>query len=159
MDFYNCFQLNSFSSTKQWILGKKCENSWFSLFFVWTNKNSKCGCKMIVRTMAEICAKFSISQLKIGGAMAISFVAMAAATLILFLDVVFELIEARISFYIFFWFSCRQFLFTKSVFRVIRRKYSIWNDDIIVLMTSWNLWRHSMRMSPDLRYVVLKTVL
>ena len=33
--------------------------------------------------------------------MAISFVAMATATLILFLDVVFELTEARISFYIF----------------------------------------------------------
>ena len=54
--------------------------------------------------------------------MAISFVAMAIATLILFLDVVFELIEARISFYIFLWFSCRQFLFTKSVFRQIRGK-------------------------------------
>ena len=58
--------------------------------------------------------------------MAISLVAMATATLILFLDVVFELIEARILFYIFFfWFSCRQFMFTKSVFREIRRKYSI----------------------------------
>ena len=33
--------------------------------------------------------------------MAISLVAMATATLILFLDVVFGLIEARISFYIF----------------------------------------------------------
>ena len=33
--------------------------------------------------------------------MAFSLVAMATATLILFLDVVFELIEARISFYIF----------------------------------------------------------
>ena len=55
--------------------------------------------------------------------MTISLVAMATATLILFLDVVFELTEARISFYIFFWFSCRQFLFTKSVFREIRRKY------------------------------------
>ena len=33
--------------------------------------------------------------------MAISIVAMATATLILFLDVVFELIEARILFYIF----------------------------------------------------------
>ena len=53
--------------------------------------------------------------------MAISLVAMATATLILFLDVVFELIEARISFYIFFWFSCRQFLFTMSVFRKIRK--------------------------------------
>ena len=34
--------------------------------------------------------------------MAISLVAMATSTLILFLDVVFEPIEARISFYIFF---------------------------------------------------------
>ena len=57
--------------------------------------------------------------------MAISLVAKAIANLILFLDVVFELIEARISFYIFFWFSCRQFLFTMSVFREIRRKYLI----------------------------------
>ena len=47
--------------------------------------------------------------------MAIFFVAMATATLILFLDVVFELIEARTSFYIFFWS-------TMSVFREIRRK-------------------------------------
>ena len=54
--------------------------------------------------------------------MAISLVAMATTTLILFLDVVFQLIEARISFYIFFWFSCRQFLFTVSVFVEIRRK-------------------------------------
>ena len=77
---------------------------------------------MIVRTMVEICAKFLISRLKIGGAMAISLVAMATATLILFLDVVFELIEARIAFYIFFWFSCRQFLITMSVFREIKRE-------------------------------------
>ena len=82
--------------------------------------------------MVEICAKFLISRLKIGGAMAISLVAMATATLISFLDVVFELIEAKISFYIFFWFSCRQFLFTMSVFREIRRKYLIWNDDVTV---------------------------
>ena len=126
--------------------GKKCENSWFSLFFVWTNKNPKCWCKMIVRTMVEIYAKFLISRLKIGGAMGIFLVAMATATLILFLDVVFELIEASISFYIFFWFSCRQFLFTMSVFREIRRTNLIRNDDVIVLMTSWNLWCHSMRM-------------
>ena len=80
---------------------------------------------MIVRTMFENFAKFLISRLKIGGAMAITFDVMATATLLLFLDVVFELIEARISFYIIFWFSCRQFLFTKSVFREIRRKYLI----------------------------------
>ena len=36
---------------------------------------------MIVRTMVEICANFLISRLKIGGAMAISLVAMADATL------------------------------------------------------------------------------
>ena len=125
--------------------GEKCENLWFSLFFVWTNKNPKCQCKIIVRTMVEICAKFLISQLKIGGAMAIFFVAMATATLILFLDVVFELIEARTSFYIFFWS-------TMSVFREIRRKDLKWNDDVIVLMTSSNLWRHSMGMS--LIYVI-----
>ena len=48
--------------------------------------------------------------------MAIFLVAMATDTLILFLDVVFELNEARISFYIFFRFSCRQFLFTYVCF-------------------------------------------
>ena len=71
--------------------------------------------------------------------MVISLVAMATATLTIFLDVVFELIEARISFYIFFWFFCRQFLFTTSVFREIRRKDLMGNDDVIVLMTSLNL--------------------
>ena len=59
-------------------------------------------CKTIVRTMVKICAKLLNSQLKIGGAMAIPFVANATANLILFLDVVFELIEARISFNTFF---------------------------------------------------------
>ena len=68
--------------------------------------------------------------------MAISLVAMATATLILFLDVDFELNEAGISFHVFFWLSCRQFLLTMSVFREIRRKYLIGNDDVIVLMTS-----------------------
>ena len=78
--------------------------------------------KMIVRTMVEICARFLISRLKIGGAMTISFVAIATATLNVFLVVVFELNEARISFYIFFWFSYRQFLFIMFVFSEIRRK-------------------------------------
>ena len=54
--------------------------------------------------------------------MALFLVAMATATLILFLDVIFELIVARISFYIFFWFSCQQFSFNMSVFREIRSK-------------------------------------
>ena len=147
MDFYNCCQLNSFSSTKQWILGKNVKFRDFRYFLFEPTNIRNVGVKWFVRTMVEICAKFLTSWLKIGGAMAISLVAKAIANLILFLDVVFELIEARISFYIFFWFSCRQFLFTMSVFREIRRKYLIWNDNVIVLMTSWNLWRHSMGIS------------
>ena len=74
---------------------------------------------MIVQTMLEICAKFLISRLKIGGAMAIYLVAVATATLTLFVDVVFELTEARISFYIFFWFSvdsfCSLYLFSEKL--------------------------------------------
>ena len=97
--------------------------------------------------MVEIYAKVLISQLKIGGAMVIFFLTMVTATLIWFPDVVFQLIEAGISFYIFFWFSCWQFLFTMFVFREIRRKDVTWNDDVIVLRTSWNLWRYSMGMS------------
>ena len=50
-----------------------------------TKNDPKCWCKMIVRTMVEICAKFLIYRLKIGGAMAIPLVAMATATLIFFL--------------------------------------------------------------------------
>ena len=53
---------------------------------------------MIVRTKVEICAKVLISRLKIGEAMAISLVAMATATLIVFLDVVFELIRQEFRF-------------------------------------------------------------
>ena len=53
---------------------------------------------MIVQTIVQVCAKYLISQLKIGRVMAIFLVAMATATLILFLDVVFELIEERIWF-------------------------------------------------------------
>ena len=53
---------------------------------------------MIVQTIVQICAKYLISRLKIGGVMAISLVAMATATLILILDVVFELIEESIWF-------------------------------------------------------------
>ena len=70
--------------------------------------------------MVEICAKFLIPRLKIKEAMAISLVAMATATLILFLDVVFEFIEARISFYIYFSGSlvdsfCSQCLFSEKL--------------------------------------------
>ena len=53
---------------------------------------------MIVQTMCRFVQKKIISRLKIGGAMAMSLVAMATATLILFIDVVFELIEERIWF-------------------------------------------------------------
>ena len=41
--------------------GKKCENSWFSLFFVWTNKNAKCWCKMIVDNGRDLCKIFNLS--------------------------------------------------------------------------------------------------
>ena len=61
---------------------------------------------MIVQTMVQICAKFLISRFKIRGAMAVSLAAMATATLFLFVDQVFEGIEERNLFYIFFWFSC-----------------------------------------------------
>ena len=56
---------------------------------------------MIAQTMVLMGAKFFISRLKIRGAMAVSVVAMASATLFLFLDVVFEGIEERILVYIF----------------------------------------------------------
>ena len=72
---------------------------------------------MIVRTMVEICANFLISVKNWR-----SYGHFSCCHGNCHLDVVFELIEARISFYIFFWFSCRQFLFTMSVFSEIRRK-------------------------------------
>ena len=78
---------------------------------------------MIVRTMVEICAKFLMSRLKIGGAMAISLVAMAAATLILFLDVVFSFTYFPGSFVDSF---CSLCLFSEK----------LGNDDAFVLMTS-----------------------
>ena len=72
--------------------------------------------------MVEICAECLISRLKILGAMTISLVAMATATLILFHDVVFELNEAGISFYIFFLVLLLTVSVHLSVFREIRRK-------------------------------------
>ena len=48
--------------------------------------------------------------------MAICLVTMATATLILFLDEVCELTEARISFYIFFWFSKLSTVFVHYVY-------------------------------------------
>ena len=71
--------------------------------------------------------------------MAISFVAMATATLILFLDVVFVLIEARIWFIYFFGSLVDSFCSLCLFFREIKRKALIGNDDVIVLMTSSNL--------------------
>ena len=132
--------------------GKKCENSWFSLFPVWTNKNLKYGFKMIVQTMVQICAKFLISRLKIGGAMAISLVAMATATLILFLDVVFGAHWGKNLVNIFFWISFDSFCSLCLFFREIKRKALIGNDDVIVLMMSSNLWCHNLGMS--LNYVM-----
>ena len=120
--------------------------------FVIFNKNPKYGCKMIVQTMVQICAKCLISRLNIGGAMAISLVAMATATWILFLDVVFELIEERIWFIYFSGSLVDSFCSLWLFFRQIKRKSLIGNDDVIVLMTSSNLWRHNMGMS--LNYVM-----
>ena len=71
--------------------------------------------------------------------MAISFVAMATATLILFLDVVFVLIEARIWFIYFFGSLVDSFCSLCLFFREIKKKALIGNDDVIVLMTSSNL--------------------
>ena len=71
--------------------------------------------------------------------MVISFVAMAADTLIIFLDAVFELIEERIWFIYFSGLlstvSVHYFCFSEK----LRKKALIANDDVIVLMTSSNL--------------------
>ena len=67
----------------------------FHYFFFELTKIRNMGVKWLYM---QICAKFLISRFIIGGAMAISLVAMAKATLILFLDVVFEPIKERICF-------------------------------------------------------------
>ena len=77
---------------------------------------------MIVQTIVQICAKYFISRLKTGRVMAISLVAMATATLILFLDVVFELIEERIWFIYFFGSLVDSFCSLCLFFREIKRK-------------------------------------
>ena len=71
--------------------------------------------------------------------MAISLVAMVTATLILFLDVVFELIEVRI-WIIYFSGSLVDSFCSLCLFsREIKSEALIGNDDVIVLMTSSNL--------------------
>ena len=77
---------------------------------------------MIVQTIVQICAKYLISRLKIGGVMAISLVAMATATLILILDVVFELIEERIWFIYFSGSLVDSFCSLCLFFKEIKRK-------------------------------------
>ena len=77
---------------------------------------------MIVQTIVQICAKYLISRLKIGGVMAISLVAMATTTLILFLGVVFELIEERIWFMYFSGSLVDSFCSLCLFFREIKRK-------------------------------------
>ena len=77
---------------------------------------------MIVQTIVHFCAKYLISRLKIGGVMAISLVAMATATLILFIDVVFELIEERIWFIYFSGSLVDSFCSLCLFFREIKRK-------------------------------------
>ena len=80
---------------------------------------------MIVQTIAQTCAKYLISRLKLEE-LAISLVAMATATLLLFFDVVFELIEERIWF-IYFSGSlvgsfCSLCLFTEKLRESFNRK-------------------------------------
>ena len=111
----------------------------FHYFLFAANKNPKYGCKIIVQTMVQICAQFLISRLKIGGAIAISLVAMATAALILFLDVVFELIEKRIWFIYFSGSlvdcSCSLCLFfreiKKKAFSTGRKRWRHCVDDVI----------------------------
>ena len=71
--------------------------------------------------------------------MAISLVAMATATLILFFDVVVELIEERNWFIYFPGSLADSFCSLCLFFKGIKRKALIGNDDIIVLMMSLNL--------------------
>ena len=70
--------------------------------------------------------------------MAISLVAMATATLILFLDVVFELIEARIWFIYFSGSLVDSFCSLCLFFREIRDSFNSFHcvDDAIKFMTS-----------------------
>ena len=77
---------------------------------------------MIVQTIAQICAKYLISRLKIGRVMAISLVGMATATLILFPDLFFELIEKRIRFRYFSGSLVDSFCSLCLFFRVIKSK-------------------------------------
>ena len=77
---------------------------------------------MIVQTILQICAKYSISRLKIGEDMAISLVAMATATLILFLNVVSQLTEERIAFIYIFGFFVDCFCSLCLFFREVKRK-------------------------------------
>ena len=94
---------------------------------------------MIVQTMVRICANFLISRLNIGGTIAIFLVVMATATLILFLDVVFELIEERTRFIYFSGSLVDSFCSLCLFFGEINRKALKGNDDVIALMTSSNL--------------------
>ena len=71
--------------------------------------------------------------------MAVSLVAMATATLILFLDVVFELIEERTLFIYFSGSLVDSFCSLCLFFKEIERKSLIGNDDVIVLIASSNL--------------------
>ena len=81
-----------------------------------------------------------------------SLVAMATATLILFLDVVFVHIKEIIWFIYFSGSVVDSFCSLCLFFREIKRKALIGNDDVIVLMTLSNLRRKSMGMS--LNYVM-----
>ena len=71
--------------------------------------------------------------------MAICTVAMATASLILFLDVVFYLFEKKIWFIYFSGSLVDSFCSLCLFYREFKRKALIGNDEFIVLMTSSNL--------------------
>ena len=105
---------------------------------------------MIVQTIVQICTKFLIFRLKIGGAMAFSLLPWQLPLFFIsFADVVFEGIEERIWF-IYFSGSlvdsfCSPCLFCDEK-RENRRKAIIINNDVIASMTSSHLLRHNLGM-------------
>ena len=85
-------------------------------YILFEQQKSKIWSKMIVQTI------YFIPRLKTGGVIAISLVAMATATLILFLDVVFELVEERVWFIYFCGSPVNSFCSLCLFFREIKRK-------------------------------------
>ena len=126
--------------------GKNVKTCDFHFFLVWSNKNPKYGCKMIVQTMVQICAKSFNLSVKYwrsydhvpcsDGNCHPNFLSWCS----------FWAHWGRIWFIYFSGSLVDSFYSLCLFFREIKRKASIGNDGVIVLMTSSNLWRHSMGM-------------